>query len=83
MADSSNIVTIRDIDVPFWRIVMILVKWSIASIPAMIILMLLLALIGAIVGRSAQPDRHRNPGSAHSARLGEAFRTTIRYSGGR
>ena len=29
---------------------MILVKWSIASIPAMIILMLLLALIGAIVG---------------------------------
>jgi hypothetical protein len=50
MADSSNIVTIRDIDVPFWRIVMILVKWSIASIPAMIILMLLLALIGAIVG---------------------------------
>jgi hypothetical protein len=50
MADGSNIVTIRDIDVPFWRIVMILVKWSIASIPAMIILMLLLALIGAIVG---------------------------------
>lgn len=50
MADSSNIVTIRDIDVPFWRIVMILVKWSIASIPAMIILVLLLALIGAIVG---------------------------------
>lgn len=50
MVDSSNIVTIRDIDVPFWRIVMILVKWSIASIPAMIILVLLLALIGAIVG---------------------------------
>ncbi len=50
MTDGSNIVTIRDIDVPFWRIVMILVKWSIASIPAMIILMLLLALVGAAVG---------------------------------
>lgn len=50
MPDDSNLVTIRDIDVPFWRIVMILVKWSIASIPAMIILMLLLALVGAIVG---------------------------------
>ena len=50
MADGSNLVTIRDIDVPFWRIVMILVKWSIASIPAIIILMLLLALVGAAVG---------------------------------
>jgi len=26
MTDGSNLVTIRDIDVPFWRIVMILVK---------------------------------------------------------
>lgn len=52
MAD-ENLVTIRDIDVPFWRIVMILVKWSIASIPAMIILMFLAALIAAIVGASS------------------------------
>jgi ABC-type sugar transport system permease subunit len=50
MTDGSNLVTIRDIDVPFWRIVMILVKWSIASIPAMIILILLLAVLTAIIG---------------------------------
>jgi len=50
MADSSNIVAIRDIDVPFWRIVMILVKWSIASIPAMIILGILVTLISFLVG---------------------------------
>ena len=50
MANGSDLVTIRDIDVPFWRIVLILVKWSIASIPAMIILMLLLGLVGAVVG---------------------------------
>jgi ABC-type sugar transport system permease subunit len=50
MTDGSNLVTIRDIDVPFWRIVMILVKWSIASIPAMIILILLLAVLTTIVG---------------------------------
>jgi ABC-type sugar transport system permease subunit len=50
MTDGSNLVTIRDIDVPFWRIVMILVKWSIASIPAMIILILLLAVLTAILG---------------------------------
>ena len=49
MTDGSNLVTIRDIDVPFWRIVLILVKWSIASIPAMIILALLAALIGALM----------------------------------
>ncbi len=47
---NGNPVPIRDIDVPFWRIVMILVKWSIASIPAMIILMLLAGLIPALVG---------------------------------
>jgi hypothetical protein len=46
----GSLVTIRDIDVPFWRIVMILVKWSIASIPAMILLMLLASLIAAVVG---------------------------------
>jgi hypothetical protein len=50
MTDGSNLVTIRDIDVPLWRIVMILVKWSIASIPAMIILILLLAVLTTIVG---------------------------------
>ena len=35
---AANLVTIRDIDVPFWRIVMIMIKWSIAAIPATIIL---------------------------------------------
>jgi hypothetical protein len=41
--------TIRDIDVPFWRIVLILVKWSIAAIPAMIILTLLVSFLGALM----------------------------------
>jgi hypothetical protein len=48
MAD-ENPITIRDIDVPFWRIVMILVKWSIAAIPAMILVVLLYMLVIAIV----------------------------------
>jgi ABC-type sugar transport system permease subunit len=51
MADlTSNMVSIRDIDVPFWRVVMILVKWSIAAVPAMIIVILLYALVVAIIG---------------------------------
>jgi hypothetical protein len=50
MTDGSNLVTIRDIDVPFWRIVLILVKWSIASIPALIILAILITTISTLVG---------------------------------
>jgi ABC-type sugar transport system permease subunit len=56
MTNGSNIVAIRDIDVPFWRIVLILVKWSIAAIPAMIILTLLVAILGALIsGTPASP----------------------------
>ncbi len=40
----GNLVTIRDIDVPFWRIVTIMIKWSIAAIPATIILVLIWGL---------------------------------------
>jgi hypothetical protein len=47
MADGNQI-TIRDIDVPFWRIVTILVKWSVAAIPAMIIFSILAVLFAVI-----------------------------------
>ena len=50
MADGSELTTIRDIDVPFWRIVTILIKWSIAAIPAAIIVGILYALIFAVLG---------------------------------
>jgi hypothetical protein len=42
---AANLVTIRDIDVPFWRIVMIMIKWSIAAIPATLILVLIWGLV--------------------------------------
>jgi hypothetical protein len=38
-------VAIANIDIPFWRMVMILVKWSFAAIPATIIVMIIYALI--------------------------------------
>jgi hypothetical protein len=50
MADISNPVTIRDIDIPFWRIVMILIKWWIAAIPAAIIVGIILAVVFALLG---------------------------------
>jgi hypothetical protein len=34
-------VVVRDIDMPFWSMVKFMVKWSIAAIPAAIILFLL------------------------------------------
>ncbi|MFZ2018146.1 MAG: hypothetical protein WAU90_05660 [Methyloceanibacter sp.] len=49
MADGSNLVTIRDIDVPFFRIVAILIKWSLAAIPAILIAAILYALLFALI----------------------------------
>jgi len=55
---TASLVTIRDIDVPFWRIVMIMIKWSIAAIPATIILVLIwvltMALFAALFGPHMQ-----------------------------
>ncbi len=45
----TNPVTIRDIDVPFLRIVTILVKWSLAAIPAIIIAAILYGLLFALI----------------------------------
>ena len=39
-----------DIEIPFWRIVAILIKWFLASIPALIVLSIIFAIIGAILG---------------------------------
>jgi hypothetical protein len=50
MRDGSNPITIRDIDVPFWRIVTILIKWSIAAIPAAIIVTIVYRLVFALLG---------------------------------
>ena len=50
MAEGSNLVTIRDIDVPFFRIVLILIKWSVAAIPAVIIVAIIYGLILLLLG---------------------------------
>ena len=43
-------VAIANIDIPFWRMVMILVKWSFAAIPAAIIITIIFMLLGAGIG---------------------------------
>ena len=43
-------VAIADIDIPFWRMVAILIKWAIAAIPAAIVISIIFAIIGGILG---------------------------------
>jgi len=43
-------VVITDIQMPFWRIVAIMVKWAIAAIPAALIMMLIVIILSAVFG---------------------------------
>ncbi len=45
MADDSREVTVTDIKIPFWSMVVLMVKWALAAIPALVILI----VIGSIV----------------------------------
>ena len=47
---ATSIVKISDINMPFWSMVVFMVKWAIASIPAILILMLLFAIFGGLIG---------------------------------
>ena len=47
---SLNEVKITDIKMPFWSMVMFMVKAAIASIPAIIILWIIFAVLAAIFG---------------------------------
>lgn len=58
MADDQHEVTVTDIKIPFWSMVVLMVKWALAAIPAIIILIIigtllsiaLHALFGGAVG---------------------------------
>jgi hypothetical protein len=43
-------IAIVDVDIPFWRMVMIIIKWAFASIPAVIIISIIFGIIGALLG---------------------------------
>lgn len=42
-------VTITDIDIPFWRIVAIMIKWVLAMIPAYFIILIILGAIALVI----------------------------------
>ena len=43
-------IAVVDIDISFWRMVAIIIKWAIAAIPAAIILSIIFTLIAAAFG---------------------------------
>ena len=51
MNDEANIqrVVVTDIHMPFWSMIIFMVKWALASIPAIIILTLIAALAWRII----------------------------------
>jgi hypothetical protein len=42
-------VVITDIDIPFWRLVFIFVKWALAAIPATIVLVVIWMIVAAVL----------------------------------
>lgn len=47
--NSKAEVIVTDIKMPFWSMVVFMVKWTIASIPALLILFLFVALFGGVL----------------------------------
>jgi len=45
MAEDRREVVVTDIKIPFWSMVILMVKWAIAAIPAMFILLVMSALV--------------------------------------
>ena len=49
-SESGNHVVVVDVKMPFLSMVIFMVKWAIASIPAIIILMVIGAVIAGVLG---------------------------------
>ena len=49
MSDAREVVVV-DVKIPFWSMVVLLVKWSIAAIPAFVILVILGTVTSMVLG---------------------------------
>ena len=65
MADQRNEVVVTDIKVHFWSMVVLMVEWAIAAIPAVIILYVVAAVVATALDAIPGPWWHW--GTAHSA----------------
>ncbi len=48
--DQDNRTVVTDIDIPFFRLVAIIIKISLAAVPAMIIVWFIMALVATLFG---------------------------------
>jgi len=49
MSETSEVVVVA-VKIPFWSMVVLLVKWAIAAMPAMIILLVLATAVSMVLG---------------------------------
>lgn len=49
-AKKNNEVIVTDIKMPFWSMVVFMIKWAIASIPAIFILMIIFTVLAGLLG---------------------------------
>jgi len=54
-SDDTRNVVVTDVRMPFWSMVVFMVKWAIAAIPALIILMLVGAVAVGVLAGLAKP----------------------------
>ena len=50
MSNGRDEVVVVDIKIPFWSMVVLMVKWTLAAIPAIVILFAIAAVISAVFG---------------------------------
>jgi hypothetical protein len=50
MAGNTQEVVVTDIKIPFWSMVVLMVKWALAAIPAIIVLIVIGSILSMIMG---------------------------------
>ena len=49
MADDKREVVVTDVKIPFWSMVVLMVKWAVAAIPALIILLVIGTVASTVI----------------------------------
>ncbi len=50
MVDNTQKIVVTDVQIPFWSMVVLMVKWALAAIPAVFILVVMAMLFAAAMG---------------------------------
>lgn len=58
MTDEKREVVVTDVRIPFWSMVILMVKWAIAAIPALIILLVIGAVVSVVIAAISGGGMH-------------------------